>query len=394
VFGAFPLLTTTFITREVLELRRRGVPLVLVSLRRPAPFPMPPETAQLAEATTYVLPVDWLQLAAAHLRYALTRPWIYWKTLLYLVSRPHPSARARLKTILHFGEGVQVAELLRARGVRHIHAHFADRAATVALVASRLLGVRYSLTAHANDIYVAPVLLREKIAQAKFVTTCTAHNQAHLEQLSGRPIRLLYHGLDFGAPPLASPSHPPAPEPLVLSVGQLKEKKGFCYLIQACRRLRDRGLVFRCEIIGEGPERQKLAALIQALDLTGAVVLCGALPHPEVMRRYGAAALFVLPCVPAADGDLDGIPNVLLEAMACRVPVVSTRLSGIPEVVQDGVTGLLAEPADTQALAGAIARLLQDRPLRECLGQAGRQFVVQRFDVRRNTGALANWLTT
>jgi glycosyltransferase involved in cell wall biosynthesis len=137
-----------------------------------------------------------------------------------------------------------------------------------------------------------------------------------------------------------------------------------------------------------------LAALIQALDLTGAVVLCGALPHPEVMRRYGAAALFVLPCVPAADGDLDGIPNVLLEAMACRVPVVSTRLSGIPEVVQDGVTGLLAEPADTQALAGAIARLLQDRPLRECLGQAGRQFVVQRFDVRQNTGALANWLTT
>jgi glycosyltransferase involved in cell wall biosynthesis len=124
------------------------------------------------------------------------------------------------------------------------------------------------------------------------------------------------------------------------------------------------------------------------------VVLCGALPHPEVLRRYSAATLFVLPCVPAADGDLDGIPNVLLEAMACRVPVVSTRLSGIPEVVQDGVTGLLAEPADTQDLAGAIARLLQDRRLRECLGQAGRQLVEQRFDVRRNTEALANWLTT
>jgi glycosyltransferase involved in cell wall biosynthesis len=393
VIGTFPVLTTTFITREVLELKRRGVPLVLVSLRRPTPFPMSPETERLADKTIYVLPVDWRRLVAAHVQFAVTQARVYWKTLLYLVSRPHSSLRARLKTVLHFGEGVQVAELLQSRGVRHIHAHFADRAATVALVASRLLGIRYSLTAHANDIYVAPVLLREKIAEAKFVVTCTAHNQAYLEALASGPIRLLYHGLDFAALPVTAELGPAAPEPLVLSVGQLKEKKGFRYLIQACQQLRDQGLVFRCEIIGEGPEREKLTALIQELKLTGSVALCGAIRHTEVMRRYAAAALFVLPCVAAADGDRDGIPNVLLEAMACQVPVVSTRHSGIPEVVQDGVTGLLAEPANAKSLADSMARLLQDRLLRERLGQAGRRCVEQRFDVRQNTEELANWLT-
>jgi len=176
--------------------------------------------------------------------------------------------------------------------------------------------------------------------------------------------------------------------PLLLSVGQLKEKKGFSYLIEACRFLKNRGYDFRCEIVGEGPKRAELEALITALDLDGTVVLQGALPHSEVVARYAQATLFALACVLAEDGDRDGIPNVVLEAMAMQVPVVSTRLSGIPEVVEDGLTGLLVQPGDAKTLADALARLLDAPDLRERLGRQGRKRVEERFNSRNNVGQL------
>jgi glycosyltransferase involved in cell wall biosynthesis len=294
-------------------------------------------------------------------------------------------------TFLHFGAGVYAAYILRNHPCDQIHAHFVDRAATLALVAGRLLRVPYSLTAHANDIYVNPVLLPEKLSGAKFITTCTAYNKAHLSQilrdeLINGKLHLVYHGLDTSN--YTPPSQPHEGQPLVLSVGQLKEKKGFAHLVAACRHLKDRGCDFTCEIVGEGPQRQELEALIAQLGLEDTITLCGAAPHEAVIEKYGRATLFVLPCITAHDGDRDGIPTVLMEAMAMQLPIVSTHHSGIPELVQDKINGLLLPPGDEEALANALAELLDNPALRRQLGQRGREKVIEDFEVEQNVRRL------
>jgi glycosyltransferase involved in cell wall biosynthesis len=314
--------------------------------------------------------------------------------LSYLLTRPHPTVKARLRTILHFGEGVQVADLLRQTPRNNpIHAHFVDRAAIVALVAGRLLERPYSVTAHANDIYVDPVMLPEKIVEAKFVATCTAYNATHLAGIApdaATSITCIHHGLDVNryVPNNESYTYRPA----ILAVGQLREKKGFTYLVAACAELCKRGHEFVCDIVGEGPLRPELEAQIREYQLEDIISLRGALDHQRVIDHYLAASVFALPCVTAANGDMDGIPNVILEAMAMELPVVSTRHSGIPEAVDDGISGLLVPQRDVAALADAIERLLGDSVLRRRMGRAGRQIVVSRFDVATNVELLMSRL--
>lgn len=385
IIGTYPSLTTTFIDREILAARRSGVDVRILSIRRSSGR-LSAEQERLREDVTYLLPVAWLPLIAGHLRFALFDAGIYFGTLLYLLTRPHPGLRARLMTLLHFAEGVYAAYLLRRNPGGQLHAHFVDRAATVALVASRLLRVPYSVTAHANDIYVHPVLLPEKLGAASSVITCTGYNQAHLVKLGAgrfdRKVQCIYHGLDLQH--YQPRNRARSGKPLLLSVGQLKEKKGLTYLIDACTLLHERGYSFECQIVGAGPLRSTLEAQIQQSGLADVVRLCGALPHAEVIDKFGQASMFVLPCVLGANGDRDGIPNALLEAMAMQLPVVSTAISGIPEVVADGVNGLLVPPADTEALATALARLLDDADLRHELGVQGRRTVAEQFDVEWN----------
>jgi glycosyltransferase involved in cell wall biosynthesis len=301
-----------------------------------------------------------------------------------LLKSPHPNLNARLKTVLHFAEGVYAAELIREQKCDHIHAHFVDRASTVALVAGRLLNVPYSVTAHANDIYVKPELLELKFSRARFVATCTGYNRLHLEKefhLNGK-LHCLYHGLELE-------EYQPAFErsqdvPVITSVGQLKEKKGFAFLLKACRLLKEKGYSFRCEIIGEGPLRSALEQQIRELSLESCVTLHGALPHENVIDQLKSSTMFVLPCVTSSDGDRDGIPNAILEAMALQVPVISTSHSGIPEVITDEVNGLLVPPADAPSLAQAMARLLDQPQMGRQMGERGRQIVNESFDARRN----------
>jgi glycosyltransferase involved in cell wall biosynthesis len=435
IIGTFPSLTTTFIDREVRHLRAWGVDLQVLSIRRPAAdMLLSEEQRQLAQIVCYLLPVKWWSFIVGNMRFLLLRPLVYLGTLLYLLSRPHPDLKSRMMTIFHFAEGVYAAHLLRSRAdpsqvsFDQLHAHFADRAAIVALVVSRLLDVPYSLTAHANDIYVKPILLQTKIAEARFTTTCTGYNYEHLLQVaeavaetpggqrtSGgqrtkvrelqQRIHLVYHGLDLARyqpvqHPASTERHadaerlpdgersPVRQPPLLLSVGRLTEKKGFTYLIAACKELKEQGYEFECHIVGEGPLRADLEAQIARLDLEDTLILCGALPHKAVIDKYRQAILFVLPCIVAQDGDRDGIPNVLIEAMAMQIPVVSTDHSSIPELVQTSVTGLLVPPKDKQALAEALAHLLDDQSLCQEMGQRGRQKVLKDFDVDRNVRRL------
>jgi len=389
VIGSYPLLTTTFIDREIDLLRRFGLQVEVTALRRPH-GPLSADQRHLVDGVRYVLPVPLRDLLRSHLTFLLGRPVRFWRILAHLVARPHPDLRSRARTVLHFGEGVHVAYLLRGGRYRHLHAHFVDRAAIVALVAGRLLDIPFSATAHANDIYVSPVLLPDKLAAASFVATCTRYNADHLRAVAdGIPVDIvcIYHGLDVTSyDPTGGPA-PPA-RPTILAVGQLKEKKGFRHLMVACRMLRDRGLDFACRIVGEGPDRTVLQARIRELGLEEVVELLGALEHADVVNLYRTATLFTLPCIVSGDGDRDGIPNVILEAMAMQLPVVSTWHSGIPEAVVDGTTGVLVPPEDPEALADALERLLNDETLRSDMGRRGREMVATRFDVAANVRQL------
>jgi glycosyltransferase involved in cell wall biosynthesis len=393
VIGTFPSLTTTFIDREVRALRRAGVDVQVVSMRQPpADQPLSTEQAACGEGVLYLFPLDRRRLMASHLYYAARRPRRLLGALAYLMTRPHPDRRARLKTLAHFGEGVYAAYLVRDRPFRELHAHFADRAATIALVMGRLLEKPYSLSIHAGaDIYVQPVLLPEKILSARHVVTCTDYNRAHLERLLGRDlgdqVTCVRHGLELEKyAPRARASNG---LPVILAVGQLAERKGLADLVRACGLLRDQGFRFVAHIVGQGPQRPELERLIAELGLEETVLLCGPLPHEAVIDQYARAALFVLPCRQTKNGDIDGIPNVLPEAMAMGVPVVSTRLSAIPELVRDGENGLLVAPDDPPALAEAMAALLAQPALRQELGRNGRRTVLETFDVARNVGHFA-----
>jgi colanic acid/amylovoran biosynthesis glycosyltransferase len=387
VIGTYPSLTTTFIDREVRRLRAIGVGIEIVAMRR-STTPLSDEQVPLGSSVHYVLPVDPARQLRAHLRFAVSAR--YWGTLARLVTWPHPTIRARVRTLVHFAQGVEVAHVFAGRPPARVHAHFVDRAAIVALVAARLLRVPYSATAHANDIYVNPVLLREKVASADLLVTCTEANAEHLRSELGadaaRVVRL-YHGIELDH--YRPSSWERTGEPIVVAVGQLKEKKGFAHLIEACALLRERGLTFRCIVIGDGPLRSELEAQIADRGLGDRVRLLGWSTHDEVIDWYRRAAVFALPSVISGDGDRDGIPNVVLEAMAMELPVVATEVSGLPEAVEPGRTGVLVPPGDVEALAEGLADLLNDRAERERLGSAARERVTQLFSVERNVDLLA-----
>jgi glycosyltransferase involved in cell wall biosynthesis len=393
VIGTYPGLTTTFIDREIQALRRWGVDLQVLAIRRPpASSPLSSEQRALQQGVIYLLPVQWLALFLSHLYFALLRPRRFFGTLVYLLTRAHPSSRARLMTLVHFGEGVYAAYELRKRHFHELHAHFVDRAATVALVAGRLLGKPYSLSIHAGaDIFVRPVLLREKVLEARHVVTCTRYNKAYVEAVAGRDlaskISHVHHGLNLAAYH-GSPTRPSG-RALILSVGQLVPRKGFAQLIAACRSLKNHGYDFTLEVVGSGPQRPELERLIAEMGLEETVILCGALSHEDVIEKYRAATVFVLACLKSSDGDRDGFPNVLAEAMAMQLPVISTDVSAIPELLEDGVNGLLVPSEDVIALADAIARLLDSADLRVELGSTGRRTILDRFDVERNIGRFA-----
>ena len=392
LLGTYPQVSTTFIDREIRVLRQWGLEIRLLAMRQPAAqTPLSEEQRSYRQQTVYLVPVDWPSFWAGNARFLLTHFRKYVGTLFYLLSRPHPGLRARWKTALHFAEGVQAAHQLHRNRPRQLHAHFADRVATVALVAGRLLGVPYSMATHARDIYVDTVLLTEIVDEAEFVVVNSEYNRDHLMQrLGGKlgrdSLLLVYNGLDLDT--FEPARKPPTGRPLVLAVGRLVEKKGFPYLLRACRRLMDRGYELTCRIVGEGPQRPALEALIAELGLVGTASLAGAMPPESVLEQYRQASVFVLPSIVAQDGDRDGIPNVLMEAMAMRVPVVSTHVSGIPELVQDGINGRLVAPGDEISLAEAIRALLDNPGLGRILAERGRETVQRDFDIQRNPRTL------
>lgn len=290
---------------------------------------------------------------------------------------------------------LRLAELIEENDIRWLHAHFASRAGHVSALASRLAGISYSITAHAKDIYHQEVdrdVLRWKIDNAGFVVTVTDYNLRYLREMvvdipgAAEKVVRVYNGVDmsrFSAAEAATHSRP-----LLVSVGRLVEKKGFGVLVESCGLLRDRGYEFDCEIIGGGEQEQELRARIAELGLADRVSLAGTMTTEEVGERLRAATAVALPCVVSKDGNVDALPTVLLEAMATARPLVSTELSGIPEIISDGDNGFLVEPGDVAGLADAIARLLDDPDMAEQMGRAGRERAERLFDLHANAGTV------
>jgi glycosyltransferase involved in cell wall biosynthesis len=389
----YPKLSETFILEEILGLERSGLALHIYSLQMPTDTIAHPATATVCAPLSYVTVWHWRgwrRFAATQLWCLLQRPLRYLKTGWFLLQREESG---RWRDLLQAG---CLTRQLRRDGIRHLHVHFINRPTAVAELVRQLSGISYSISAHAKDIYLSPpTLLQRKLRGARFAVTCTEYNRRHLAEIAPPqiPVIRLYHGVDLQRlrpDPRARKTQPP----LLLSVGRLREKKGFSTLIDACAQLHRAGIELRCRIIGYGPEQASLRAQIERLGLQDIVELPGKLPHEAVIGQYSQATLFALPCRIDSDGDRDGIPNVLLEALAMQLPVVSTRISGIPEVIEAGISGLLIEPEDPAALAAAIRTILNDAALAMRLGKAGRLKVAQRFSNDNNLKQLRQLLST
>ena len=386
----YPKVSETFILNEILALEQRGFNLHIFSLCKPTDDKSHTLTSKVRANVTYLPSTSdgTDQECEGYLSYLYRQ-----QSHLINTTVAEFTTTNIIKSQLVY-QAAFLALSVNHLGISHIHAHFASEPASVAVLVCFLADVSYSISAHAKDIYLSsPEILRRKIAGASFVVTCTDYNRRYLESISrgDKPIHCLYHGLDENRfSPTERGQYPKIFR--ILSVGRFREKKGFRYLLEACLLLKKRGYRFQCDIVGYGPQQKIMESFIQELDLNEIVYLPGKLTHDELMEYYRRATVFVLPCVIAGDGDRDGIPNVLLEAMAMEKPVVSTTISGIPEVVENMKNGLLVPPGNAKALADVIALVFQEPQLRKAFGKAGRHTVCKRFSISRNISRLASLL--
>ena len=382
VLKRFPRYSETFVVTEVLAHEEAGWEVEIFSLRPPNDTHFQDLLARLRAPVRY-LPSEG------------TRPTDFWAALQE-AERLLPGVwtaleAARGEPAADVYQALLLALEVRRRGIEHLHAHFASVAATVARLAARMAGVPFTFTAHAKDIFheaVRPDDVRRKLREAAAVVTVSDFNLAYLRATYGpaaASVRRVYNGLDLDRFPYHEPR---VRSPRVVAIGRLVEKKGFDVLIEAAFLLAGRGVEFTADLIGGGELEEALRRQVDDRGLSARVRLLGPRPQSEIARALTEAAAFAAPCVVGRDGNRDGLPTTLLEAMALGAPCVSTDVTGIPEVLRDGVTGLVVPQNDAGALARALERLLADPELRVGLATRARRRIEQDFDARRNGARL------
>ena len=393
VVSRFPKLSETFVLFEILAVEQQGVPVEVYPLQREPAQTIHPEAQRLVERAHYA-PLLSLAILRSQLHYLRRRPRTYLRTLFDLVRWNLGSARYLGGALAFFPKAVHFARRMGEDGVSHVHAHFASHPAAVAFVIHRLEGIPYSFTAHGSDLHRDRHMLRQKVAEARFVVPISEFNRRVILDACGdehaAKLAVIHCGID---PEIFRPVPGRASEatgPLrLVCVGTLHEVKGQAVLIEACRLLAERGIAFRCDLVGDGPDRDALLRQARAAGLEGRIRFLGALTRAEVAARLRDSDVAVVPSVPTRDGRREGIPVALMEAAATGRPVVASRLSGIPEAIEDGAQGLLVQPGDARGLADAIAMLAADPPLRERLGAAARERMLREFDLTTNARLLA-----
>lgn len=381
VLKRYPRYSETFIINEILAHESAGMMIDIFSLRPPNDTFFPEQLARVQSQATYI-PSDavtadafWSSLDEAHEAFVDVDEFVQ-------------TARDEGALLHDVFQAIRLALEAERKGIEHFHAHFATAAADVARLAARLTGKSYSITAHAKDIFhegVRPEDLRRKLRDASAVVTVSDYNRDYLRTTYGSAasrVCRVYNGLDLTGFPFSSPAHRPA---RIVAVGRLVEKKGFGDLICACAILAERGCHFDCQIIGGGELDSELRGLVEQLDLCDRVELLGPRPQSEVIDAVRSAAVVAAPCIVGSDGNRDGLPTVLLEAMALGTPCVSTPVTGIPEVLRAGHTGIMVQESNPPQLAAALDRLLSSADLRVRLAAAARQLIENEFDIHRNT---------
>ncbi|TDE95142.1 colanic acid biosynthesis glycosyltransferase WcaL [Occultella glacieicola] len=380
----YPRFSETFIVTEILALEEQGADLEIFSLRPPADGRFHEALARVAAPVTYL---------PHHLK--ATELW----QVLRAARAELPDLEAHLDELLaaapdDAAAAVELAAQVRRRAITHLHAHFGSVSTTVARLAARVAGITYSFTAHAKDIFhadVDPADLRRKLADAAFVITVSDYNLTYLRGTFGAAadgVVRLYNGLDLDAFAHRAALPHPNQDPAIVGVGRLVEKKGFVHLVDALALLRERGSAARLELVGSGPEESALRARVAARGLGDRVTFHGPLPQGRMADVVSRASVFAAPCVVGSDGNRDGLPTVVLEALALGTPVVATPVTGMPEAVRNGETGLLVPEADPVALADALEYVLSDHDAARERSAAGRLLVEDLFDTRRNAARL------
>jgi colanic acid/amylovoran biosynthesis glycosyltransferase len=388
LFERFPSFGQTFCYREVAELYGQGVAPPIFSIRNPKGEPAQDWDARIVEHVHY-LPEE--------------------KELLDDVRRASKNGRlapeiiaaleewGRRTDFLRLYQAVYVGLRLQEMKISHVHAHFAGMAARTAFWIAKFFPITFSFTAHANDIFAPKnfeVGLDKLVGAARLVVTETDFAEKFLrERFPERANRVhrIYNGLNLAEFERATFSSEP---PSIVAIGRLIVKKGLANLIRACALLVERGRSFRCEIFGDGPLEHQLRGQVEKLGLQERVQLLGAKPQHEIKERLASASVFVMPSVPEADGGMDNLPTVIMEAMATGLPVVSTRTGGIPEMVVENETGFLVQPEDAAGLAGAIEKVINDHSLGQKLGQAGYERAQKLFSIEKNVRELCALLSS
>jgi colanic acid/amylovoran biosynthesis glycosyltransferase len=374
----YPRFSETFIVSEILAREAAGEDLEVVSLRPPADGRFHADLARVRA------PVHYLDAATPRTKQL-------WADLQALGSgiRVAELLQAEVRDV---AQAMELAALIESRGITHLHAHFGSVATTVARLAARLAGITYSFTAHAKDVFhesVDPDDLRRKLLDAHHVITVSEFNLRFLRERYGRAadrVHRVYNGIGldaFRADPVLE-----GRDVDVVAVGRLVEKKGFDVLLEACALARDRGQPLSCRIVGSGERHDALRAQLDALGLQEHVTLVGPLPQDQVRAELRRATVMAAPCVHGSDGNADGLPTVILEAMAVGTPVVATPVTGIPEAVVAGATGRLVAERDADALAAALLELSADAAERQRLADAARRHVEQHFASSRQATQL------
>lgn len=395
IMSRFPKITETFILNEMLAAEAGGVTVEIFPLRRERTNKMHPEARDFTRRAHF-LPLMSIEILRDNLRALLTTP-VLWLSTLWTVVRANFGCRRLLTGALAvFPRSITVARRMRQLKIDHIHAHFASHPAAAAWIVHQFSGIPYSFVAHGSDLHRDRDMLTEKVEAASFVVAISGYNRRMILDETGTEhedkVRVIHCGVnpdEFCPDTEQSPADSDGPL-RVFCIGTLHEVKGQKFLIEAVADVISRGVRIELHLIGDGPDRDILIEKVNAAGLNDVVIFEGRRDRQEIMHLLQQADVLVAPSVPTADGRREGIPVALMEGMASGVAVVASRLSGIPELVDHEVDGLLTDPGDTAALATALQQLAADPSLRERLAAAGRSKVVDRFNLQTNTQSLLN----
>ncbi len=387
ILKGYPRISESFISNEILLLEGLGFRLHLFPMRHPRE-PFCHDSVKQIKARVDYLPtellLDFPRLLMPNIFLAAKRPNLFNKALALAGQRY--KRNNNLATFKHMLQGGYLCNqhLLGTPSLTHLHGHFAHSPTSVTMFAALLSGRTFSFTAHAKDIYTSnPEQLREKIKMARFVVTCTDYNRRYLEQLSqglDTPIHCIYHGIDLNLFTPSTDHTETTPPYRLLTVARMTEKKGLPTVYRALKILKDRGFSFSHTLIGDGDDRNTLLQLISDLQLDDCCHWLGTRTHTEVLKQFEQSDLFLLGCEIAANGDRDGIPNVLVESLAMDVPALSTTVSALPEILIDQKTGITVQAGDPQGMAEAIEKILTNTELRKKIIRGGSEHTRKHFD--------------